>query len=1143
MTATETTNAAAVEEKEPEFVLTPDILAYENRRTDLVLAGFVLLAAFFLGTHRDGSADVWRRFATGRLITEQGIPRVDPFLYTRESASWVNPSWLFDLLLYLGYAGPGLSEDGSANVGDYVVGVAKAAMLAGTVAVLLLIRHPGPTLWWSTLVGLGVTFVMSLVPWLAPEIVANLLLVTLLYLWFQARHRNRPGLLYLAVPLAIIWANVDLSFPLAAVVLAVIAVGELIQGLVGSSRVDASEWAAAPSKKALVIGGVAIACLVAGAVSPYTISNWTFPYEWFRVLPKVPVYDREQSGWLTMRLSDLVTTALAGRLVWGGYAWLLLLVANIAAFAMNYRRFQVSRLFLFLLAVALPTLLTTRYFPMSAVLLGFVLSLNGQEFFLARFGTEPRIATGWLLWSQVGRGISVLLMAGAIMLSLTGRMQGIVSGIGFGPAEETFMKSAAEWLAGIDPKGRVFAFNDRIASYMEWKFPNIQHFADGRWQLTVGHTPDGEESTVMDRFSLTRRSLAQAKGVDPSEWKKTFQSHGISYLVIPPEGDMLGPAIRMLNSESLAPVYISDQAVVIAHTGSQHVDQNRFAEVKIDANKLVFREGFPEPPMSAERYVSSPGWLDAVWRARSKTPEGVLTGSIYSINGIRGLAHPGADYLAVRAFRNAIARSADNSEAYLQLGLAYENIYREERSRLLKDATRQRREERVRQQLQTLEKRKQPPTSLEKMLAAMPQVELIPPSASTSVAITVRQYQIMSAYQAAVTADPENYRAHFRMYETSSRNGFIDLAAHHLDEFIRKFPRDPSQPDAVVQQFGDTLLRLQSEVAARKVRYDQVVEEQNKYYETNGLETDRPIDRGLIAWELQLPMLAREQFDLALPYSPEVAQASMRLTEIHLMLGMVEQAFQYFQTAQSQRNPAGLEKWYMGLIHLLTGQYAETTENLEIAIASVRRSQVSRVLQVTDGLTRAGALIAAPYESEDLFGENDREAVFLFTLGLTRIEMGEPALALKEFKEILSAFPRAPFRPVIEYYWPLLTNEPIPPRPAAPASDEKKIASESLSRTGTGAATEKVGPPVVPPNEAEAKATPKAAEKKPASEATKAVEKKPANDVPPKAAEKKPADAATPKAAEKKPNEAGAASKDATPAPPKPNDADKDAKK
>ena len=71
------------------------------RRLDVLLAGSVLLLAFFAASFIAVNSDFWLHLATGRLIAQGRFPiGVYPFLYTNGSEHWVHQAWLVNVSLY-----------------------------------------------------------------------------------------------------------------------------------------------------------------------------------------------------------------------------------------------------------------------------------------------------------------------------------------------------------------------------------------------------------------------------------------------------------------------------------------------------------------------------------------------------------------------------------------------------------------------------------------------------------------------------------------------------------------------------------------------------------------------------------------------------------------------------------------------------------------------------------------------------------------------------------------------------------------------------------------------------------------------------------------------------------------------------------
>ncbi|MCA9055612.1 MAG: hypothetical protein KDA75_17345, partial [Planctomycetaceae bacterium] len=127
-----------------EFVLTPEFVEEEAIRGDIVLRGAVILLAALLGWTHLTSTPLLVRIRTGQELAAHGVlpPRTDAFFsYTAADRSWVNLSWLGDLLL------AGLYGVGGAALLSVFCGIASgvAFWLVGRTSL------PGAPTWWSSI--------------------------------------------------------------------------------------------------------------------------------------------------------------------------------------------------------------------------------------------------------------------------------------------------------------------------------------------------------------------------------------------------------------------------------------------------------------------------------------------------------------------------------------------------------------------------------------------------------------------------------------------------------------------------------------------------------------------------------------------------------------------------------------------------------------------------------------------------------------------------------------------------------------------------------------------------------------------------------------------------------------------------------
>lgn len=1088
MTQTATEPAS---ESEADFELTPEILSYENRRTDLILALGLVAFAFFLGFFKESSADLFLWLRSGQLTAENfpNIPKTDSFTYTAFGKPWIQPAWLFDYMTYLAYS----------RLGEQSLTILKSLLIVASLALLVQIRHRGSTL-WGTVIVLALALVATS-RWLAlsPDIPALLLFSLFLWVWHRALYEGRFGWIYWSVPIALVWANMDLSFYFPAAIVLLSFVGEAIQEVLPAG------WSFRPRTlkadqlvQLLVVGCL---CLLAGLVTPFGWQGLALRYEWFaEVLPHVSIYDRELAGWAVLSPERLMSVLVEGQASWDRLAWVLLAVAAVVAQGVNYRYVNVTRLLLTIFAI-LAGVLVERYIGYSAVLLALVTGLAGQELFLATYGTETRISRGWLAWSQGGRGLTILALFVFILAAFTGRIQQIPGRFGAGIVHERYMENAVPWFKEMNPKGHGFAFVNRIAAYRDWALPELKNFADSRWQVMTD---------VLGEFSQARQALADRR---PEEWKPIFAKYGITHVLIDPSDRRLRlPLIVMLDSPDLVPLYVSDQVVILGLAGD-NVDKDLFARIRIRPNAMVFHQNRPLPKPT-DRFVEPPGLIDWVWQSRRRNPRGLVTGTIFT-TGASGLEYPGGFYLGLSNIRDAVSASPDNSESYYQLGFAYQQIYRLEsleyglaRKAALSAAEQKKKPAKDKAEASSKKPADKGPEN--KSAATKNSPPAAPPTAKVQSApsigpadtakaagkdsapgtgvptpspsptagnatapggapnppidtetaqrieltpsrylLATRHYQIVAALRSSVIAGPTDNRPYFAMFEFCRFNELYDTALANLELGLSH----TYNPQAEQRLRTEILPALRAEVDKRRQQFDEVVAKM----EEQGAG-DRTLEKMQVALQLNLPDLAIAQVE-ASSFGQEMFRTAPLAIATYLMVGETEKADNQLRAIRDQRVlPPGEWDWWSAQVRMLLGQYEEARNLLEHAIAELRASRVTRGLQTLENrlrggiATEAGDLLSVPFEANALLADIEREAYYQFVLGLLRIEMGEPKLATPLFEKTLAMVPRNPMRPIIGWYWRLMTGKALPPEPP-PSRVEEDIVIRFAPPAAAPAAT------------------------------------------------------------------------------------------
>jgi hypothetical protein len=198
--------------------------------------------------------DTWWHLATGRfIVAHRAVPAVDVLSHTVRDTPWINLEWAYELVLYLIHSvgGPAL--------------LSVAAACGYTLSVWLLLRLVRPHLGGVGAAALSMAVVLVLQDrfTVRPEMVSFPLLVGLLSM-LDSAERREGRLLWLLVPLMVVWVNVHALF--------VIGVFAIVCALAG-----------APSRKLALPGLAAIAAVI---VNPFGVDGVFLPAKLFTLIDK-----------------------------------------------------------------------------------------------------------------------------------------------------------------------------------------------------------------------------------------------------------------------------------------------------------------------------------------------------------------------------------------------------------------------------------------------------------------------------------------------------------------------------------------------------------------------------------------------------------------------------------------------------------------------------------------------------------------------------------------------------------------------------------------------------------------------------------------------------------------------------------------
>lgn len=1047
--------------------MSPEEIQDAFRRYDVVVALGVLLLAFFASAFRCESPDLFQRVRTGALIASKlpAFPKAGDFVFSaREGEAATNPAWLFDLSTYALHA-----AGGAAVVG------AKIAVVMLAVCVLLFVRYRGPTLAWHSFCVLLALIASARWIDVGPQVWGWFLLALALWAWHLATARGRVGLVYALVLIAVAWANVDLSFVVLPVVATALCLGELFQ-----PRRDESEVAIEvprPGRGALLV--VLAGVWLAGLASPFGWANISYAWSWIgSVAPRLATLDAVDEGWngiLTYWTSGAsVNWSAFGRRAssvlstWPGVAWCALALLAALTLVLNRRPVRLARALSFLVALALPVV-AERWIAPSGLLLAYIASLSGQEYFLQRFGGGVRTGFWALIVSQATRMALIVLVFLGLMGTLTGRVQDRWPWFGFSIATEEYPEAGVRRLGEMGLGGRAFPIGrgQRIVGSLQFAGPQRKSIADVRWPYAGDGWSDFEKARVSLLDPDGSREAAEA-------WRAIFEKHGVTHVVLDARDETYMRPVRAALAGRLdfAPIHADDQCIVYGWLRPESEDYAVVQKRRIRANVAAFREK-RDPPKPTEASATAPGLFDRVFPFRFvEVPPGMIEGTFYSIGG-RWLSEPGASVLATARLRDAVSSAPNSPAANLRLGIAYLKLIRLELARLYADQAenmppppRGLRDASLAPSADPTEPTKptEPAAASEttpETVRAIQASQIFRPATAT----LTRHHQAAAAIQSALTAGSDTLGAHQAMADLCELSGFFDLALEHYraivrlaetpeqraatEERVRALEREVGrrtslyrdQLDSRMEQFRREADQLNAEAA--KLEAAAQTEEGAKRIESLDrarrlrqraeqgralTPDDLPGLNAMLAFEFQLLKLAVEEMDKAAPTSPQAAPFLVDAAQLYLLAGLPERALDRIQILRDAgAAPPGKYEWLLAQYYITQGRFQEAADSLEAGLTSMRYQRLRSSLGLFEQRLRTGGLIAERMplvllEANQLVMDTATEASFYFDLALVHMELGRADLAVQDFKQSLELEPNPRLFPIMAYYYDVIVG-------------------------------------------------------------------------------------------------------------------------
>lgn len=545
----------------------------------------------------------------GQLVWQnRAVPTHDVISYTVTDHEWIELRWLFCLLVY------GMWRLGGAGL--TVLG--SSTLLVATYALLvwpsrrILCRWPAVLVLGIAILGAAGRYVVR------PELATYLLTASFLFILDQP-HRRQNRWLWLLPALQVIWVNSHTVFifgPFIAWAYAGAALAELLLPLRSSARQagdrrDTLEAFSQPGdqppagrlperfpgqgpaggrspivmKQALRL--VVLALLV-------TAACWLNPYgHRGAMLPVLLAREIGAGSFLGSWIDEFRSPFSGGAWSWDLRAAALLVLINLAGFALNYRRLSLARL---VLCAGLTYLagMAVRNVAVCVLVSLWALLRNLDEAWGARTATSAALDRRFARPAGHG-GVAFLLLVGAWYAASDRYAVSLGSPrrFGLGMSERNYAKAAVEFLIAEKVEGPIF-HSMPDGSYMAW--------------AAAGHYPvhvDGRLEVYGEKF------LADWIRGSRQNWETYFAKWGINVAMLQP--DHFATLVEALRrSPQWVLVYIDHRELIFVRDISAHADLIR--RCRIDSSQ-PWQPRVPEPDAPPKGWRRMIGAVDRPWFA------------------------------------------------------------------------------------------------------------------------------------------------------------------------------------------------------------------------------------------------------------------------------------------------------------------------------------------------------------------------------------------------------------------------------------------------------------------------------------------------------------------------------------------------
>jgi tetratricopeptide (TPR) repeat protein len=982
--------------------LTPELVEEEAIRADFVLRWAVVLLAFLLGSTRISETSALVHIKTGQYLASNGVlpPAHDVFSYTAEGRPWTNLAWGFDLL----FAGI------HALTSFAGVSAFKALVVGGVFWLIGRISRPGIPTWWGSVCGAAALLGCHLRIAADPILITYLglaIVLTLLHYWRAgASGAGRSKLLWLLVPVVVVWSNLDPRAWLGLALVALFAAGDLL----GAFLKSPTALTAASRRELWFVFGVSVASTV---IHPFGWKSLAAP--WYTYAVEYPAFrDYISEAYLGrstlpfgigLNYFPMYTPTFADQVLpqWTWDFWrkldiaalsaVAVLLAAAASFVVNRARHDWGHLAVYLGFVLL-AVVCLHELPAAAIVACVLATLNGQAWYAATCRQTYSVERRDVLLSQGGRALTVVVFAGIAFFGGTGRMRDSTgaparTGYGLDRNLEIQLEDLRQQLSG-DASFDDRPFNTHLTQGDQLIWVGQKVFADSR--VGVYYAADDADNLLVQHL-LTRDALSAARrresGSDTSfaTADKSFVKYGITHVVcrLTSFADYELFFDLVLDVRRWSWTSLGASAAIFYRNDARNPRPlaDFIAAHQIDFRKEAFAGAIAGGDLvsagARTRGIRRPSFYQKYfWTRRRDSSADIRTArhlarlTVFpSLPQYLNDSRLAMAYLTIRRAQVGLNLDPDDVNGYLALGSAYN------------------------------------------FLAQIESVAAI--NGSRHPRNGMRYLQTVSAFNQALVGDPENREAHaelVRIYEEARKP---DLVLQHMQALQEILSADP-----------DTNLDVLDAIDA------QVARKRRELESINEMVTARAAEGGplrLIQGYLQNQCVLKTLAEIEQAGSVLTGDLGLEQLRIALLIetGRSEEAFEaagrFAEAAEQARLPDSVE--VVALASLTYGDYegaasrwtgaADQAENL--SLNALLQNLAPHVSNYPWPLNTTRAFFDALYQRPESI------ASLRMSVALVRLEEGQLELARELFRSVLTTSPDTLNRPLVAFYLRQLSDE------------------------------------------------------------------------------------------------------------------------